>query len=94
MGPIQPSRGPRQSNPLSPYMFLFCIEGLSHSLSTTIANGQISGCQITTDAPRVSHLLYAGDNFLFFKVMEAKAVNVKRVLYRYKKNFRTTSKLH
>lgn len=83
VGPIQPNRGLRQGDPVSPYLFLFCVEGLSHSLSTAVASGQISGCQITTGAPRVSHLLFVDDSFLFFKTTEVEAANVKRVLDKY-----------
>lgn len=66
VGPINPSRGLRQGDPLSPYLFLFCVEGLSLSLSKAASEGSITGCQISPSAPKVTHMLFADDSFLFF----------------------------
>lgn len=51
VGPINPSRGLRQGDPLSHYLFLLCVEGLSNSLEESTAGGSIHGCQISTNAP-------------------------------------------
>lgn len=83
VGPIVPSRGLRQGDLLSPYLFLFCVEGLSHSIKKAAEEGDISGCQIVMNAPSVTHLLFADDSFLFFKATELEATTVKRFLNRY-----------
>ncbi|KAL8134372.1 hypothetical protein AgCh_009411 [Apium graveolens] len=83
VGPIVPSRGLRQGDPLSPYLFLFCVEGLSQSINKAAEDGDISGCQIVTNAPSVTHLLFADDKFLFFKATKLEAASVKRLLNRY-----------
>lgn len=77
VGPIVPSRGLRQGDPLSPYLFLLCVEGLSNLLNNTAANGNIHGCRISRSAPAVTYLLFADDSYLFFKAMmeETKTVN-------------------
>ena len=42
-GDIKPSRGIRQGDPLSPYLFLLCSEGLNRILQQAAANDQIRG---------------------------------------------------
>ena len=42
-GLIKPSRGLRQGDPLSPYLFLFCVEGLNALLRQAAAGGDIHG---------------------------------------------------
>lgn len=66
VGPVIPSRGLRQGDPLSPYLFLLCVEGLSDALINAAAVGDIHGSQICHSAPIVTHLLFADDSFLFF----------------------------
>lgn len=46
ISPIIPSRGLRQGDPLSPYLFILCVEGLSLSLKEAARNGSIYGCRI------------------------------------------------
>lgn len=83
IGPIIPSRGLRQGDPLSPYLFLLCVEGLSKALKSAAVSGQIKGCRICTSAPSVTHLLFADDSFLFFKANDAEARAGKSLLNSY-----------
>lgn len=66
VGPITPERGLRQGDPLSPYLFLFCVEGLSISLDKAAGRSEITGCKVSSSAPAITHLLFADDSFLFF----------------------------
>lgn len=57
-GFFKPQRTLRQGDPLSPYLFLLCAESLSHMLTTALRQGNISGCQISSSCPKISHLFF------------------------------------
>jgi hypothetical protein len=59
-----PSRGIRQGDPLSPYLFLICAEGLSSLLAYEEMTGGIKGIKVCRDAPSVSRLLFADDSLI------------------------------
>ncbi|KAF5454504.1 hypothetical protein F2P56_024162 [Juglans regia] len=66
-GPFVPSRGLRQGDPLSPYLFLLCTEGLVSLIKFAELRGDLSAVKICRGAPKISHLLFADDSLLFCK---------------------------
>ena len=66
ISPIIPQRGLRQGDPLSPYLFIICVEALSSLIKSREAAGHVHGCQIARGAPSISHLFFANDCFIFF----------------------------
>ncbi|OMO96348.1 reverse transcriptase [Corchorus capsularis] len=64
---FDPSRGIRQGDPLSPYLFLFCMEGFSSLIQHTERSKVVQGVSIVRASPRVSHLLFADDSLLFLR---------------------------
>ena len=65
---ITPTRGIRQGDPLSPYLFLFCANILSCALINQEQIGNLKGLKIGRSAPPLSHLLFVDDSFIFFKI--------------------------
>jgi hypothetical protein len=61
--PIKPGCGLRQGDPLSPYLFIMCAEGLTALIRHAEARGDIHGVKICRNAPIISHLLFADDCF-------------------------------
>ncbi|XP_026400419.1 uncharacterized protein LOC113296326 [Papaver somniferum] len=62
-----PSRGVRQEDPLSPYIFLFVMESLSRFLQQHVDFGHPRGIQINKHCPAINHLFFADDCLLFFQ---------------------------
>ena len=50
-GFIKPSRGIRQGDPLSPYLFLLVSEGLNGLINKSVAMGDIRGFSLCKNGP-------------------------------------------
>ncbi|XP_048444673.1 uncharacterized protein LOC125479438 [Pyrus x bretschneideri] len=79
-GYMEPSRGLRQRDPLSPYLFLLCIEGLSALIVYNEQMRVLSGIRICEAEPSIHHLLFADDIFLFGKTNLDECAVVQRIL--------------
>ena len=85
VGPIVPKRGFRQGDPLSPYLFILCAQGLSSLLEDAEIRGLIHGAQICRGASKFSHLLFADDSVFFFRASEAECLVFNNILSLYEK---------
>jgi hypothetical protein len=82
-GEIIPTRGLRQGDPLSPYLFLICAEGLSTALAHREEVLGIEGVRVCRNAPSVSHLLFADDSLILMKANLINATSLRQVLDQY-----------
>lgn len=80
-----PSQGIRQGDPLSPYLFILCVEGLSSLLSRAETNGDITGLAISRVGTRLSHLFFADDSLLFCRASIPEWIKIQEVLFIYEK---------
>lgn len=65
---FQSSRGLRQRDPLSPYLFVLAMEALSCLLRKTREDGYLTGfkvCGRNGEGLEVSHLLFVCDTLVF-----------------------------
>jgi len=77
---ISPTRGLRQGDPLSPYLFILGLEGLSALFGQAEVLGGIHGIKVCRNAPPVSLLLFADDCFAFCEASVAEAGHLKTIL--------------
>ncbi|KAL4334433.1 hypothetical protein GQ457_07G006210 [Hibiscus cannabinus] len=80
---IRPQRGLRQGDPLSPFLFLFCSEGLSAALTAAQHEGQLPGVRASKHGPPVNHLLFVDDNLVFLRNNMAEVQCLKDILLTY-----------
>ncbi|KAK5785053.1 hypothetical protein PVK06_039598 [Gossypium arboreum] len=77
------SRGLRQGDPLSPYLFLFCGEGLSALMRLTRQEGKIFGAKVCRSAPPITHLMFPDDCILFGETSRRGICVLKNILEKY-----------
>jgi hypothetical protein len=77
VGLFSPSRGIRQGDPISPYLFLICAEVFSSLLLKAEKRGVITGVPTSPRGPSLNHLFFADDSLLFCK---ANSVEWRRLL--------------
>ncbi|EPS64876.1 hypothetical protein M569_09903, partial [Genlisea aurea] len=82
-GRFAPTRGIRQGDPLSPYLFILCADTLSAMLKTAASGSPDIGVQIAPGAPRISHLLFADDTIIYVRATLASMCLIKSVLASY-----------
>jgi hypothetical protein len=82
-GHIVPTRGIRQGDPLSPYFFILCAEGLSALLHRAASERWITGFPITRGGTRLSHLFFADDSLLFCKASIFEWAKIQQILHIY-----------
>jgi hypothetical protein len=83
--PFTPTRGLRQGDPLSSYLFLLVANCLSTLMKHNERLGLINGLRVCRCAPSISHLLFAYDSLLFFRANAEQAVVIKTLLSNFEK---------
>ena len=91
---IRPSKGTRQGDPLSFYLFLLCTEGLHSILHQVKEAGHICGVFICKKGLRLTHLFLADNSLIFCRASILKCQKVQSLLSCYEKASRQLLNMH
>lgn len=82
-GHTTPTRGLRQGDPFSPYLFLMCTEGFHSLISKAATNGVLEGVSLCQDGPKLTHLFFADDSLIFCRAKESEWQALLDILAKY-----------
>lgn len=71
--------GIRQGDPISPYIFVLCMEKLSHIIQSAIDVGQWKPIRSSQVGPMVSHIFFADDIILFVEASTGQTKVLKKL---------------
>ncbi|XP_015971192.1 uncharacterized protein LOC107494666 [Arachis duranensis] len=75
-----PRRGLRQGDPMSPYLFVLCMERLACYISHKVVEGVWKPVSVTRGGPKFSHLMFADDLLLFCQATKSQVQMVMHSL--------------
>ena len=75
-----PQRGLRQGDPLSPYLFVLCMEKLFHQSEFSVANKEWKTIKLSRGGPSLSHVCFADDLILFAEASVSQIKVIHKVL--------------
>ncbi|RVW53160.1 LINE-1 reverse transcriptase-like [Vitis vinifera] len=78
------SKGLRQGDPLSPYLFVMGMEVLSNLIRRAVEGGFLSGCRIRGGGRQpvhISHMLFADDTIIFCEARKEHLTHLSWILF-------------
>ena len=84
-GNIKPSRGIRQGDPFSPYLFMLCSKGFHRMIQKATEKGEIQGVSICRNGPKLTHLFFTNDSLLFCRATTHDCQKVLEILSNYER---------
>lgn len=85
METITHGRGLPRGDPLSPYLFIIYVEGLSAMIRRYKTNKWIHGVKVCRKAPDITHMLFADDSYVFYRATRKEASKVLEMLGKFEK---------
>lgn len=75
---FSPTRGIRQGDPVSPYIFVLCMDKLSHLIMEAVEEGSWHPLKAGKNGPLISHLMFADDLLLFGQATRSEMEGVNK----------------
>ncbi|GAA0174131.1 hypothetical protein LIER_41666 [Lithospermum erythrorhizon] len=83
MGVIKPTQALRQGDPLSPYLFVICTEGLIALIQNACLKRTIKGIKMGSMLEPLSYLLFADDTLLLGEATVEEALSFMEIVRQY-----------
>jgi len=83
--PITHTQGIRQGDPLFPFLFLLCSEGLNGLIERAVENKHLEGFSLCKNGAKISHLLFADDSLLFCHARMEDVSMIQEILGKYER---------
>ncbi|XP_061336789.1 uncharacterized protein LOC133283880 [Gastrolobium bilobum] len=77
---FMPTRGIRQGDPLSPYLFVLCIDRLAHLILEATSHKLWKPVVLKKNDPPISHLFFTDDLLLFAEASVQQATIISKIL--------------
>lgn len=77
---FKPARGLRQGDPMSPYLFVLCLEQLCHQIERATLTKEWKPISLSRGGPMLSHLCFADDLILFAQASVAQIKVIRKML--------------
>jgi hypothetical protein len=78
--PFSPTRGIRQGDPLSPFLFVLMAEGLGRYLKASVLEGSLKGLPLHNIQPTPSHNQFVDDTLLLNTLTAREAIKLNSIL--------------
>ena len=78
-GIITPTRGLRQGNSLSPFLFILCTEGLHGLIKRAARDDEVRGFSLCKRGPKLTYLFFVDDSLLFYRATVEECTKVLRL---------------
>lgn len=73
----------RQGDPLSPYLFVLCMEVLGHKIKAATREKRWKTCKLSQNGLELSHLFFADDLLLFGEASFHQAGVMKEIMQQF-----------
>jgi hypothetical protein len=91
--PFSPTRGIRQGDPLSPFLFVIMVEGIGHYIKASIQNGSLQGLPLYGIQPTTSHSQFFDDMLLLSTPTTQEENKLSSILFHFSEASDTTFNL-